>query len=82
MSMHKIPLTDLERRGLAKHLLLSTKPSQLSDAFRLGVRWAIENTPTSKSFEQRLSEFVNYVIDNDLSNTLEAAMHQFLEEQQ
>ena len=42
----------------------------------------VASTPTSKSSEQLLRDFVNYVIDNDLSNTLEAAVYQFLEEQQ
>lgn len=41
MSMHKIPITDIEREGLEKHGLGRSigKPSQLSDAFRLGVKW-------------------------------------------
>lgn len=42
----------------------------------------VESTPTSKGSEQLLTEFVNYVIDNDLSNTLEAAVYQFLEERE
>lgn len=41
MSMHKIPLTDLEHEGLIKHHLPIGKPSQLSDCFRAGVQWAI-----------------------------------------
>ena len=41
MSMHNIPITDIEREGLEKHGLGRSigKPSQLADAFRLGVRW-------------------------------------------
>lgn len=46
MSMHKIELTDLEKSGLTAHRLAIGKPSQLSDCFRLGVKWAIENTRT------------------------------------
>lgn len=42
MSMHKIPLTELEEEGLRKHGLDIGKPSQLSDAFRLGIKWASE----------------------------------------
>lgn len=42
MSMHKKPLTDIERDGLKKHGLAIDKPSMLSDAFRLGVAWALE----------------------------------------
>lgn len=40
MSMHKIPLTDMEYNGLIAHGLDIHKPSQLSDAFRQGVVWA------------------------------------------
>ena len=41
MSMHKTPLTDVEREGLEKHGLGQNigKPSQLADAFRQGVKW-------------------------------------------
>ena len=41
MSMHKQPLTTLERTGLEKHRLAIGAPSQLSDCFRLGVRHAV-----------------------------------------
>lgn len=41
MSMQKIPLTDLEREGLAKHGLPVEGTCQVSDAFRLGMRWAL-----------------------------------------
>lgn len=40
--MHKTPLTPLEEGGLQAHGLDIGKPSQLSDAFRQGVAWAIE----------------------------------------
>lgn len=43
MSMHKIPLTELERAGLTAHGLDIGKPSQLSDVFRHGVKWALDN---------------------------------------
>ena len=42
MSMHKQPLTDLERSGLEKHHLPIGQPSQLSDCFRLGMQHALE----------------------------------------
>lgn len=42
MSMHRIPLTDLERRGLEAHGLEIGTPSQLSDVFRQGVEWALK----------------------------------------
>ena len=44
MSMHRIPLTELERAGLINYGLAVGKPSQLSDAFRHGVKWAIDNS--------------------------------------
>jgi hypothetical protein len=43
MSLHKIPLTELEKLGLEKHKLPTDKPSQLSDCFRLGVQHATQN---------------------------------------
>lgn len=44
MSMHKIPLTDMEYNGLIAHGFDVHKPSQLSDAFRLGVAWVLSQT--------------------------------------
>jgi len=41
MSMHRKPLTDLERAGLEAHGLDIGTPSQLSDAFRQGIAWAL-----------------------------------------
>lgn len=41
MSMHKKPLTRLEEDGLRAHGLFIGTPSQLSDAFRQGVAWAL-----------------------------------------
>lgn len=43
MSIHKIPLTDLEREGLTKHYLAVDAASQLSDCFRFGMKWAQDN---------------------------------------
>ena len=42
MSLHKKPLTELEKRGLLAHNLPIETPSQLSDAFRCGVSFANE----------------------------------------
>lgn len=42
MSMHKIPLTELEELGLRAHGLDIGTPSQLSDAFRQGVAWTLQ----------------------------------------
>lgn len=39
MSMHKQPLTEIEESGLKAHRLAVGTPSQLSDAFRLGIAW-------------------------------------------
>ena len=44
MSMHRIPLTELERAGLINHGLDVGKPSQLSDVFRHGMKWATDNS--------------------------------------
>lgn len=56
MSMHKIPLTELEEVGLTAHMLKSDKPSQLSDAFRSGIAWALKHKETDfKSTEQPTS---------------------------
>lgn len=43
MSMHKTPLTPLEHDGLKAHGLDIGTPSQLSDCFRHGVKWAQDN---------------------------------------
>ena len=40
MSMHIKPLTPIEEAGLRAHGLPVGKPSQLADAFRLGMAWA------------------------------------------
>lgn len=39
MSMHKKPLTEVERSGLEAHGLPIGAPSQCSDSFRNGVAW-------------------------------------------
>lgn len=49
MSMHKIELTEIERTGLEAHGLKTDKPSQLSDVFRQGVAWALEQTKPDPS---------------------------------
>jgi len=41
MSQHKIPLTPIEESGLRAHRLPIGKPSQLSDVFRQGIKWAL-----------------------------------------
>ena len=41
MSNHKTPLTPLEESGLRAHRLPIGKPSQLSDVFRQGIKWAL-----------------------------------------
>jgi len=43
MSMHNIPPTPLQESGLIAHRLPVGTPSQLSDAFRLGVQWAVDH---------------------------------------
>lgn len=45
MSMHKIDLSGIEHEGLKSHGLPIGKPSQLSDAFRQGMAWALSAAP-------------------------------------
>lgn len=49
MSLHNKPLTKLERQGLLANGLSIDKASQLSDAFRLGIAWAVSNTQTTQT---------------------------------
>lgn len=43
MSMHKTPLSKMEEEGLLKHGLQVGAPSQLSDTFRQGIAWALQD---------------------------------------
>lgn len=43
MSMHSIPLSKMEEEGLLKHGLPVGVPSQLSDTFRQGIAWALQD---------------------------------------
>lgn len=54
MSMHRKPLTPLEESGLRAHGLDIGTPSQLSDAFRQGVRWALNNSPENVTLPKEL----------------------------
>lgn len=57
MSMHKIPLTQLEEDGLRAHGLDIGSPSQLSDVFRHGIKWALEQTAPQPEQSEQLEEF-------------------------
>lgn len=60
MSMHRIPLTELERVGLTNHGLPIGNPSQLSDVFRQGVKWALDNVKAVSQWipvSERLPEY-------------------------
>lgn len=59
MSMHKIPLTELEREGLELHHLAIGTPSQLSDCFRIGMNWYKEQA--AKELEYELEHMINRV---------------------
>lgn len=48
MSMHRIPLTQLEHDGLSAHGLDIGTPSQLSDVFRQGVAFALDATEAAR----------------------------------
>ena len=60
MSMHEIPLTELERIGLEAHHLQIGTPSQLSDCFRLGIAWALKSVNRNDLLEDG-----NVNTDND-----------------
>ena len=63
MSMHRIPLTELERTGLINHGLAVGKPSQLSDVFRHGMKWAMDNSVMGWiSVGDRLPAYGNYCL--------------------
>lgn len=70
MSMHNIPLTDLEREGLIKHGLSTDSPSQLSDAFRAGMAWALKDkndgslVDFKKLSKEELLAIRQYALDN------------------
>lgn len=69
MSMHRIPLTKLEEDGLRAHGLDIGTPSQLSDVFRQGIKWALDqatkqNSPFidfNKPLETLAGEPVKYI---------------------
>lgn len=58
MSMHKIPCTKLEVKGLTAHGLARRigKPDQLIDVFRQGVAWALNNSDELQTLLQRNAE--------------------------
>lgn len=56
MSMHKVPLTELEREGLILHHLPVGSPSQLSDAFRLGMSWCAKHHSMIVVLNEKIKE--------------------------
>lgn len=58
MSQHKTPLTDLEREGLLAYRLPVGEPSQLSDAFRNGMAWALSSLRNDAGSESNPDEAV------------------------
>jgi hypothetical protein len=65
MSNHKTPLTDFERKGLEAHGLGRHIgiPSQLADAFRQGIAWALNAAPQPQPYDTALYRHVLYLID-------------------
>lgn len=59
MSMHKVPLTELEEQGLIKHHLPVGTPSQLSDCFRHGIAWAL----SSPNLHEVMPSFIDTTMD-------------------
>jgi hypothetical protein len=67
--MNKKPLTELEEAGLEAHGLDVGTPSQLSDVFRHGIAWAIENNKhASKSPHTALHDWTFLREMKDLLN--------------
>jgi hypothetical protein len=65
--MHKIALTETEELGLTTHRLPIGKPSQLSDCFRLGVKWQKDNSKEVEKVKSALSELEGQINkDNEL----------------
>lgn len=56
MSMHKLPLSELEEEGLKAHGLSIETPSQLSDAFRQGIAWALSQQDGNEVASQAQDE--------------------------
>ena len=61
MSMHRIPLTDLERAGLERHGLDIGTSSQLSDAFRQGIAWALSQASAEPSAPVEIDEHQAFI---------------------
>lgn len=55
MSLLKIPLTERERGGLVAHGLPTDAHSQMTDCFRLGMRWALEGTVSNSAVVAELA---------------------------
>jgi hypothetical protein len=62
--MIKTPLTPLELEGLLQHNLLTDRPSQLSDAFRLGMAFALSQ-PKSKIINVHYNSHQGSFTEND-----------------
>ncbi len=56
MSLHKKPLTEVEKSGLIAHGLPVETPSQNADCFRLGVAWALRKEFTCIGVRQPTDE--------------------------
>jgi hypothetical protein len=70
MSLHNVPLTEIEESGLKAHGLDIGVPSQLSDAFRLGIAWAFR--VESNAEKEILQDELQYAKDTkDLDAYLE-----------
>jgi hypothetical protein len=69
MSDHKVELTELEKSGLHKHGLQIGCPSQLSDSFRHGVKFALNNAGQKlEQAEARVAEMTK-TIDSFIAAT-------------
>lgn len=69
MSMHKIPLNEIERSGLEKYKLTIGKPSQSSDFFRCGVHHTIESVREDRDDLISALEWAIKNIDSNCKST-------------
>ncbi|UQI42705.1 hypothetical protein [Vreelandella venusta] len=85
MSMHKNPLTYMEKRGLHAHGLPTDEPSQLSDAFRAGVAWAGHEVQSLKNeLEAKVRQNVQLMRERDAyraAEEVQIALRQKMEQE-
>lgn len=69
MSMHKIPLTDIEKDGLNTYKLPVNKPSQNSDCFRIGFAWANNHNEKNIEYKKLLEKCLKTLNNSNNENS-------------